>query len=170
MQVLRPEAKLRPKVQSSCLAAFIPTVEIWAGRRDLSQRDQNQALLLFGLTRCEPSPCILHQHRTTGRNVIPLYGSSPGPVWRRCAHISSQPPNNRTLERAGRLPSSSFGEPGTPQCFFVSRDVFGTPIRSQHAFEVGNPQCRIELAQAHDRLLRLTQPSRHRIARSANTQ
>ena len=32
----------------------------------------------------------------------------------------------------------SFGQPGLPQSFFVSREVFGTPIRAQHVFEIGN--------------------------------
>ena len=32
----------------------------------------------------------------------------------------------------------SFGQPGLPQSFFVSREVFGTPIRAHHVFESGN--------------------------------
>ena len=32
----------------------------------------------------------------------------------------------------------SFGQPGLPQSFFISREVFGTPIRAQHVFESGN--------------------------------
>ncbi len=32
----------------------------------------------------------------------------------------------------------SFGQPGLPQSFFVSREVFGMPIRAQHVFESGN--------------------------------
>jgi hypothetical protein len=31
----------------------------------------------------------------------------------------------------------SFGQPGLPQSFFVSRDAFGVP-RAQHVFEIGN--------------------------------
>ena len=32
----------------------------------------------------------------------------------------------------------SFGQPGLPQSFFQSREVF-PPIRAQHLFETGNP-------------------------------
>ena len=32
----------------------------------------------------------------------------------------------------------SFGQPGLPQSFFVSREVIGMPIRAQHVFEIGN--------------------------------
>src|SRR6202790_1107928 len=32
----------------------------------------------------------------------------------------------------------SFGQPGLPQSFFVSREVFGMPIRAHHVFEGGN--------------------------------
>ena len=32
----------------------------------------------------------------------------------------------------------SFGQPGLPQSFFVSREVFGTKIMAQHVFEIGN--------------------------------
>jgi hypothetical protein len=31
----------------------------------------------------------------------------------------------------------SFGQPGLPQSFFVSRKVFGTPIKAQQVFEIG---------------------------------
>ena len=36
-------------------------------------------------------------------------------------------------------PRWSFGQPGLPQSFFISREVFGMPIRAQHVFEIGNP-------------------------------
>ena len=32
----------------------------------------------------------------------------------------------------------SFGQPGLPQSFLQSREVFGPPIRAQHVFESGN--------------------------------
>ena len=32
----------------------------------------------------------------------------------------------------------SFGQPGSPQSFFVSQKVFGPPERTQHVFEGGN--------------------------------
>jgi hypothetical protein len=32
----------------------------------------------------------------------------------------------------------SFGQPGLPQSFFQSRDVFGAPNRGQHVFKIGN--------------------------------
>ncbi len=32
----------------------------------------------------------------------------------------------------------SFGQPGSPQSFFKSREVFGMPIRANHVFETGN--------------------------------
>jgi len=32
----------------------------------------------------------------------------------------------------------SFGQPGLPQSFFISREVFGMLIRTQQVFEIGN--------------------------------
>jgi hypothetical protein len=32
----------------------------------------------------------------------------------------------------------SFGQPGSPQSFFQSREVFGTQIRALHVFESGD--------------------------------
>ena len=32
----------------------------------------------------------------------------------------------------------SFGQPSSPQPFFISRKVFGAPIRAKHVFEIGN--------------------------------
>ena len=32
----------------------------------------------------------------------------------------------------------SFGQPGLPQSFFVSKDIFGAPKRAQHVFKSGN--------------------------------
>ncbi len=40
--------------------------------------------------------------------------------------------------QADHLAVMSFGQPGLPQSFLVSREVLGTPIRAQHVFESGN--------------------------------
>jgi hypothetical protein len=46
----------------------------------------------------------------------------------------------RSSRHDGRHPwlRWSFMQPGLPQSFFISREVFGTPIRAQHVFEIGN--------------------------------
>ena len=65
--------------------------------------------------------------------------------------------------------TSSFGKPGLPQSFLVSREVFGIPIRAQHVFEIGNAQRGIELPQPYHRFLCLHQPPGERIACSVDT-
>jgi hypothetical protein len=40
--------------------------------------------------------------------------------------------------RASTWQRWSVGQPGLSQSFFISREVFGTPIRAQHIFETGN--------------------------------
>jgi len=38
----------------------------------------------------------------------------------------------RNIRTKSRLLATSFGQPGLPQSFIVSREVFGMPIRAQH--------------------------------------
>src|SRR5260370_35525990 len=63
----------------------------------------------------------------------------------------------------------SFGQPGLPQSFLVSREVFGMPIRANHVFETGNTQRGIELPQPSHCLMCFVQPSRHCIASGVDT-
>src|SRR6267378_1035917 len=42
-------------------------------------------------------------------------------------------------QRASIFLRWSFGQPGLPQSFFVSREIVGPP-RAQHVFEIGNTQ------------------------------
>src|SRR5258705_1126700 len=41
-------------------------------------------------------------------------------------------------QRRAPWPGWALGQPGFSQSFFVSREVFGTPIRAHHVFESGN--------------------------------
>jgi len=41
-------------------------------------------------------------------------------------------------QRASIFLRWSFGQPGLPQSFFQSREVFGPPKRGEHVFEIGN--------------------------------
>jgi hypothetical protein len=63
----------------------------------------------------------------------------------RSGHVSFVPLAEVALIRSLVVTGStsmrrSFGQPGSPQSFFVSREVFGMSIRSQHVFEIGNTQ------------------------------
>ena len=58
----------------------------------------------------------------------------------------------------------SFGQPGLPQSFFVSREVLGTAIRAQHVLESGNTQRGIQLPQPSHCLMCFVQPSGHCVA------
>ena len=58
----------------------------------------------------------------------------------------------------------SFGQPGLPQSFFQSREVFGAPIRAQQVFESGNTQLGTELPQPSHCLVCLLRPSGHCVA------
>jgi hypothetical protein len=54
---------------------------------------------------------------------------------------SADPPktgHSATVTRASTWLRWLFGQPGLPQSFFQSREVFGTPIRAPHVLESGN--------------------------------
>ena len=67
-------------------------------------------------------------------------------------------------QRASIFLRWSFGQPGLPQSFFISREIVGPP-RAQHGFEIGNTQHGIELQQPTHQLMCLLGPSGHCIAR-----
>ena len=46
---------------------------------------------------------------------------------------------SKSANTGSRLPLCSFGQPGSPQSFFVSREIVGPP-RAQHGFEGGNTE------------------------------
>jgi hypothetical protein len=72
--------------------------------------------------------------------------------------LEQRRPKSAANSRSHTQITSSFGQPGLPQSFLVSREVFGIPIRAQHVFEIGNAQCGIELPQPYHRFLCLVQP------------
>jgi hypothetical protein len=81
--------------------------------------------------------------------------------WPLCS-ITSSPPASTTLQL-------SFGQPGFSQSFFVSREVFGTPIRAHHVFESGNSQRGIQLPQPSHCLVCLLRPPGHCVACCGDT-
>ena len=72
-----------------------------------------------------------------------------------CSIISSQ--------RASIFLRWSFGQPGLPQSFFISREIVGPP-RAQHGFEIGNTQHGVQSPQPSHGLMCLLRPSGHCIA------
>jgi hypothetical protein len=55
------------------------------------------------------------------------------------AHERKSPLCSINSSRQGdHLAVTSFGQPGFPQSFSVSRKIFGTPKRAHHVLEIGN--------------------------------
>jgi hypothetical protein len=107
---------------------------------------------------------------STGINVRypACHGLNAGSVQcRRCAISASRSHSITWSARAINWLRRSFGQPGLPQSFFISREIVGPP-RAQHGFEIGNTQDGIQSPQPSHGLMRLLRPSGHRIARGGD--
>src|SRR5260370_32819827 len=119
--------------------------------RSTTRCNQRQDTLMQDrICQVDETSCNARPDHTLGQSlpkaIVPAMSAFPPRAteertWR---HVSKVPLAEvaliRSPRRQGRAPwpGWSLGQPGFSQSFFVSREVFGTPIRAHHVFESGN--------------------------------